>query len=119
MTSNVYWMLALTVNEDKLDDLRTLMDDMCSATEANEPDTLFYEWSLNADETVCHIYERFADSDAAMVHLGNFGAHFAERFMSCLTPTGFTVYGQPNQTVKDALAPFGPTYMPQAAGFAR
>ncbi len=119
MTTQVSWLLSLTVKPGQQQAFRALMNEMVGATRADEPGTLAYEWSLSADGTQCHTYERYADSDAVMAHLGNFGAKYAERFMAVLTPVGFTVYGSPNAAVKEALAGFSPTYLAPAAGFRR
>jgi quinol monooxygenase YgiN len=53
------------------------MNDMVESTKA-EPGALNYEWFISEDGTSCHIYERYADSAAAMVHMGHFPA-FSER----------------------------------------
>ena len=47
------------------------------ASARQEADTLGYEWFLEHDGCTCHINERFADSDPAVIHLGSFGANFA------------------------------------------
>ena len=80
MSDIVSWNLQMLVREGQLSDARELMPEMVESTRG-EPGTLGYEWFLDAGGTVCHIHERFADSDAAMVHLGNFGTKFAERFL--------------------------------------
>ena len=72
MNSNVYWMLELDVQPGRENDLRVLMAEMVSATQANESGALNYEWSTSADGKVCHIYQRYADSAAVMTHLGPF-----------------------------------------------
>ena len=54
-----------------------------------------------------------------MTYLKGFGENFAERFMGCLDPTGFTVYGNPGDDVKEALTAFAPVYMSPSMGFAR
>ncbi len=119
MENQVYWMLETTVNEGKLDELKVLMAEMIEATKNDEPGTLNYEWSLSSDEKTLHIFERYEDSSATMVHMGNFGSKFAKRFMTCLTPTDFTVYGNPDQTVLKALAPMGAVAMTSIGGFSR
>ena len=112
-------MLELDVQAGKEAALRTLIDEMVAATLANEPGTLNYEWSTSEDGGVCHIFERYVDSDATMVHLANFGQTFATRFLEILTPTSFTIYGSPNQQVTEALAGFGITVMQPVGGFSR
>ena len=66
-----------------------------------------------------HIYERYADSDAAVVHLGNFGAKFAERFLQCFEPTDLYVYGEPSDEARAALDGFGAVYLGTFGGFSR
>lgn len=56
---------------------------------------------------------------AAMIHIGTFGAQYATRFFDLLTPTRFLLYGSPDESVRNALAAFGPTYMASVAGFSR
>jgi quinol monooxygenase YgiN len=66
------------------------------ATQRNEIGTLNYEWAISDDRQVCHIYERFQDSAAAMTHLESFGANFAPRFMEVMKPTRLIIYGTPS-----------------------
>jgi hypothetical protein len=54
-----------------------------------------------------------------MVHLGNFGAKFAERFLACGDPGRFVVYGNAGDDVRAGLAPMGAVHMTQFAGFVR
>ena len=119
MGSNVHWVLELAINEGKLDTFKTPMQEMVEATQSNEPGAMNYEWFISEDEKNCHIYERYVDSAATMIHLGNFGAKFAERFFAAVTPTRFTVYGDPSSEVREALAPFGAVHMAEFGGFAR
>lgn len=119
MGHNVHWVLELAVNGGQQQDFAKLADEMSQATLSDEPGALNYEWFMSDDGAKCHIYERYQDSAATMVHLGNFGNKFAERFLSMVTPSRLTVYGDPNQEVRDALAAFGAEHMGQFAGFAR
>ena len=119
MYSHVCWMLEMEVREGRGDDLRALMAEMATATERNEPATLDYEWSLSADGRRCHLWERYADSAAALVHGATFNSRFAARFLEVLAPTRLTLYGTPSDEVKAALAPFNPVLMHPAAGFRR
>jgi len=119
MSKTVSWLLEMQVQEGHASDLKTLMAEMSSGTQANEPGTLMYEWSLSADGTICHLWERYVDSAAALAHGGTFVAKYAGRFLSVLKPVRCVVYGSPNEAVKQALAPFAPVYMAPAAGFSR
>jgi quinol monooxygenase YgiN len=118
MTSNVYWLLVVNINDGKKEDFEALAKEMSDSTKQEEG-ALAYEWHLTGDNKQVHIYERYADSAATMVHLASFGANFAERFMTCVTPASFTVYGKADDTVKGALADLGPSFPTQFAGFTR
>ena len=119
MSNNVYWVLELAIKPGELDNLKALMKEMVEATQAKEPNTLNYEWSISKDNKSCHIYERYTNSVATMTHLGTFGEKFAERFMAAVEPTRFVVYGNPNDEVKKALSGFGAVFMAPFGGFAR
>lgn len=119
MSGQVSWMLELEVLAGRGDALRELMTEMVNATKANEPGTLDYEWSTSEDGKQCHIFERYVDSSATMIHLGTFGERFAGRFLEILKPVRFVVYGVPNAAVREALAAFGPAYMQTLGGFSR
>ena len=118
MSDTVSWNLQLSVREGRLDDARDLMAEMVESTRG-EAGTLGYEWFLGGGGTACHILERYADSDAAMVHLGNFGDKFAERFLQCFEPTGLCVYGEPSDEARAALDGFGAVYLGTFGGFNR
>lgn len=119
MSTHVAWMLNMQVLPGRLEALKSLMAEMAAATEANEPGTLDYEWSLSADGTACDLFERYTDSAAALTHMATFSEKYAERFLSVLAPQRLTLYGAPNDAVREGLAPSGAVYMAPAAGFSR
>jgi len=119
MSDHVYWIIEAEVNDGKLDELKSLMAEMSDATFSDEPGALNYEWSLSEDEKVVHIFERYTDSAATMIHMANFGAKFGARFMGALKPTKCTLYGAPDDQVRKAMKPMGAILMTSAAGFSR
>lgn len=119
MNNNVSWIFELTLTEGTPDDLKKLMPELVESTEKNEPGTLAYEWTLNEDNTICHIHERYLDSDSALTHLKTFTEKFAARLMALGNSTAFVVYGNPSSDLKEALKGFGGTYMSPIGGFAR
>ncbi len=119
MSDAVSWVIELAVKDGQLDAFKALAGEMSEATQADEPDATHYEWFIDADGKTIHICERYADSAATMVHLGNFGAKFAERFLACVDPTRLTVYGDPSAEVREALTGFGAVHMAQFTGFTR
>lgn len=118
MPDTVSWHLQLSVRDGRLDDARNLMSEMVASTR-EEPGTLGYEWFLSGDGKVCHLHERYADSDAALVHIGNFGSKFAERFLTCFETLSLAVYGEPSAQVRAALDGYGAFYLTWLGGFSR
>lgn len=119
MSAHVEWLLETKIADGKRGDLDDLMARMVKATFEDEPGTLTYEWYVTDDNSRCLIIERYTDSDAALVHLGNFGANFAGEFLSLVTPERFTVMGQSSDALREALAAFGAEFVGFSAGFHR
>ena len=119
MSDHVHWLVEFEIKDGQREAFKALMEEMVAATWANEPATMNYEWFLGEDQRTCHIYERYVDSAATMVHLKTFGQTYAERFLKLAEPAGFTLYGNPDAQVLEALAAVGPTRMIEFGGFAR
>ena len=118
MSDFVSWVVDHTIKPGQFENFKALVEELVRSTR-NEPNTLAYEWFLSEDSASCHSIERFADSAAALLHLGNFGENFADRFMPLVDVKQFTVYGAPNDEVKSVLVGFGATFMGPLNGFAR
>lgn len=114
---NVYFMVQLAIKEGKDDAFRDVVEEMCAAT-AKEGGALNYEWSLSEDGRVCHLLERYADSDAVRAHLENIGP-FVERFLGVVDVVGVEVCGSPDAGAREALAAFGAKFNRPYAGFVR
>ena len=118
MGSVVSWVIRVKVKSGQLEGFTALMEEMVASTK-NESGTLAYEWFIDEAGENCHIYERYADSEAVMIHGASFGEHFAERFMGSVDVTGFDIYGEPSDDVKNAFAEMGVSYFGTFGGFAR
>jgi quinol monooxygenase YgiN len=55
-----------TIKEGKIQEYKKLVQDMSRAVEADEPDTINYEFYLNKDETKCIVPETYRRSEYAM-----------------------------------------------------
>lgn len=117
--SHVHWLLTVELADGKAEAFKELAAEMSAATKDGEPGALVYEWFLGEDGRTVHLYERYADSAATMVHLGNFRTKFAARFMGMCTVKSFLVFGKPDAAVREALAPSGVLHFEQIAGFIR
>ena len=119
MSDNVHWLLEVSIKPGQLDTFKSVMAEMDATIKENEPDTLNYEWFISEDQQTYHIYERYVDSAANMINLATFGEKFAERVLATVEPTRFVVYGNPDETVRGALAGFGAVHMEEIGDFAR
>jgi quinol monooxygenase YgiN len=119
MHDHVFWILEADIKAGQLDTLKALMREMVEGTQRDEPGALNYEWFIADDGKSLHLYERYADPDAAMVHRENFAQKYRERFVTCLTITKMTLYGNLTSEIRAAFAPPDRVYMSMADGFAR
>jgi quinol monooxygenase YgiN len=117
MSTAISWVFEAAIKPDGLDDYRALAREIAADNEAAEPDQTIFEWFI--DDHDVHIYERYTDSAAAVFHVQRFVANFAERFLSLCTPTRMSVYGEPSDALKEAIAGFNPRYLGSVAGHAR
>ncbi len=117
MSKPIRWVLVVEILPAQLNNFRLVVNDLVAASQ-EEPGTLGYEWYLSEDDTVCHIYERFADSPAVLAHGATF-SKYAERFLQACRPVRFEVYGNPSTEARAAIADLKPTYFLHLAGFTR
>ena len=118
MKEHVSWVIELAVKPGQLDTFKQLMEEMVAGTNS-EPGTLNYEWYISDDEGTVHIFEKYESSEAMITHVKGFLEKWAARFMGCVDPTRFTVYGDPSEPARELLAAFKGTYLAAWGGFAR
>jgi quinol monooxygenase YgiN len=114
----VSWVLECDVKDGQLDAFKELMDEMVAGT-MEEPQTLNYEWFISEDGGTVHLYEKYADSAAAVAHLNGFMERWARRFMDCIEVSRCTVYGNPDESARAAIAPLRAKQLATWGGFAR
>jgi quinol monooxygenase YgiN len=106
MSEEVSWHVELAIKPGQLDDLRALTDEMVEATRL-EPGTLNYQRFVTENGEFLHIYERYANSEAALTHLKNFTARFGERYSALVERRRFVFFGAPGDELRRFLTPFG------------
>ncbi|MDR3432662.1 MAG: antibiotic biosynthesis monooxygenase [Rouxiella aceris] len=117
MENEIISIFTLTINEGKFSVFKTLVATIVAETK-KEPGTLSYIYSVSEDEKTAHIVERY-QSDALVSHVEETFSPFAEEFLSLVTISGLTVYGNPDAAIKKMLDPFGAVYLAPFAGFTR
>ena len=60
----IHFRAEFTIEEGKIEEYKKLVQDMSRVVEANEPDTINYEFYLNKSETKCIVHETYANSEA-------------------------------------------------------
>lgn len=116
-TGNIHWIFAATVNDGVTrGDINALMVEAVDLTKM-EKGCLAYEWHLSEDGTTLHAYERYADSEAAMVHVNETFSKVSEKLMKVMTPTGLTIYGDASDDLREAGKGFGAVHFERIGGF--
>ena len=100
MNDSVFFIVELEVNRGQTDDLRSVMQEMTNLTQTDEPGTLSYEWFLSDDGQACHIYERYANPEAALIHNKTFPKELFDRSQA-FRPIRLTAYGNVTAKIRE------------------
>jgi len=116
--SEIYWLVTCAVKPGKFDDFRAVVEPLVAATKAEEG-SIAYDYTVNDDHTLVHIFESYRDSAAVVSHVTTVFSQFAEGFLEGVDVTGFVVFGTPDAAAKEILDGFGSTYFTPFEGFTR
>jgi hypothetical protein len=88
--------------------------------EANEPDTIDYEFSLSKDETKCIVHETYTNLEAALAHNNSAASQIIlSKIFDIAKINRFDVYGNPSEELQKLLINFGAQTYNLFAGFSR
>jgi quinol monooxygenase YgiN len=118
MSDQISWHVELQLKPGQLHAFRSLTTEMVEATKS-EIGALIYERFITDHSEVVHVFERYLDSEAAVVHLLAFGRRYGEKFAKMVDRKRFTVFGTPSLELRQILDPMGATYVSRVAGFSR
>jgi quinol monooxygenase YgiN len=118
MHDEISWQVELAIEPERLDSFRALTNEMIESTRLEEG-VLIYERFLSEDGGKVLVYERYANSEAAILHLRSFQDKFADAFGRLVKRERFLVFGTPNDELKRVLSGFGATFVRPMAGFSR
>ena len=116
MSGAIAWQVELAIRPGELENFRTLTSEMIESTQG-ERGVLIYERFVSADGTVVYVYERYADSAAAVAHLRTFAHKYSERFAQLVERRQFMVFGTPSAELQRILDRFNATYLRPLDGF--
>jgi quinol monooxygenase YgiN len=109
-----------TIQEGKIEEYKKLVQDMSRVVEANEPDTINYQFYLNRSETKCIVNETYANSEAVFAHINGIASQtILPKVLNIARITGFDVYGNPSEELQKVLTTFSPQTYNLFAGFSR
>jgi quinol monooxygenase YgiN len=115
-SEQVYWVFTVTV--DQMDKFTPLIPKLVAATK-KEPGALQFEFNIGDDQKTVDIFERYADSKAALFHQAESFAPHSKEFFAVAKLARWVIYGTPSDEFKKANADFHPIYMKLFDGFVR
>jgi quinol monooxygenase YgiN len=118
--NQIHFRAEFTIEEGKTEEYKKLVQDMSRVVEANEPDTINYQFYINRAETKCIVWETYANSEAVFAHINGVASQtILPKVFSVSRISRLDVCGNPSEELQKVLISFGPqTYNP-FAGFSR
>ena len=118
--NQIHFRAEFTIEEGKIEEYKKLVQDMSRVVEANEPDTINYQFYHNRDETRCIVHETYANSEAVLAHfIGVASQTILPKIFSVSRISRFDVYGNHSEKLQKVLTSFGPQTYNLFAGFSR
>jgi quinol monooxygenase YgiN len=117
MNGQICWHVELVIKPGRLESFRALTGEMVESAR-RELGILGYQRFVSDDGKTIHVYERYADSMAALTHLGLFAKKFAQPFQEMVERKSFFVFGYPSAALKEALDGYGAIYFKPFGDFA-
>lgn len=105
----VSWWVELAVRPGCLANFEKLTGEMVAAAQT-EYGVLAYQRFISDDQRTVYVHERYANSEAAVAHLREFGATFGERYVRLVERKRFVVFGDPSDGLRALLDKYGATY---------
>jgi quinol monooxygenase YgiN len=119
--NQILFRAEFTIQEGKIEEYKKLVQDMSRVVEANEPDTINYQFYLNRDETKCIVYETYSNSEAVFAHNNGVASKtILPKIFNVSKISKFEVYGNPSEELQKVLrSSFSPQTYNLFAGFSR
>src|SRR5919197_6556792 len=118
--NQVHFRAEFSIEEGKIEEYKKLVHEMSRMVEANEPDTMNYQFYLNRDETKCMVHETYTNSEAVLAHNNGVASQtILPKIFSVAKISRFDVYGNPSEELQKVLTSFGAQTYNLFAGFIR
>jgi quinol monooxygenase YgiN len=116
MHDEISWQVELTIEPAGSDLFNALTKEMIEAAR-REDGVLVYERFMSEDGGKIFVYERYANSEVALLHLRSFQEKFADAFARLVKRERFVVFGTPTDELKRMLSGFDAEFARPMAGF--
>jgi len=117
MTTQVHFLVELTIHDGKFDDFNAIAQEMIAQTQ-QEPGAIRYEWCLSTDRKRCRIIETYANQDAVLAHInGPAVQQGVPKMLDVSKLDRFEVYGDPGPQATAMLAKVGAEIFSNWCGF--
>ena|SRR5918911_1065664 len=118
--NQIHFRAEFIIQEGKIAEFKKLVQDMSRAVEANELDTIEYQFYLNRSETKCIVHETYTNSDAVFAHNAGIASQtILPKIFDVARINRFDVYGNPNEELQKLLTTFGSENYYPFTGFNR
>jgi quinol monooxygenase YgiN len=119
--NQIHFRAELTIKEGKTEEFKKLIQDLSKVVEANELDTIEYQFYVNGSETKCIVHETYRNSEAAITHNNGVASQkILPRIFNISKITRFDVYGNPSEELQKVLTSVRvQTYYNLFVGFSR
>jgi quinol monooxygenase YgiN len=118
--NQIHFRAEFTIEDRKIEEYKKLVQDMSRVVEANEPDTINYEFYINREETRCIVLETYANSEAVLAHNAGVASQtILPKIFSVSRISRFDVYGNPSEELQKVLTSLGPQTYNLFTGFSR
>lgn len=118
--NQIHFRAEFAKEEGKIEEYKKLVQEMSRMVEANESDTINYQFYLNRAGTKCIVHETYANSEAVLAHNAGVASQtILPKIFSISRITRFDVYGNPSEELQKVLASFGAQTYNLFAGFSR
>src|SRR5919109_1108727 len=118
--NQIHFGAEFTIEEGKTEEYKKLVQDMSRVVEANEPDTINYQFYLNRDETKCIVHETYANSEAVFAQINGVASQtILPKVFNVSRISRFEVYGNPSEKLQKVLTSFRPQTYNLFVGFSR
>lgn len=116
----IHFRVEFYIEHGKKEEYKKLIKEMSKMVEANELDTINYQFYLNKEETKCIVHETYVNSEAALAHNDGIASRtILPKIFSLAKVSRFEVYGDPSEELKKLLGSFGAQTFSLFAGFSR